>query len=111
MANLRAGISLAFVTEAITDTMDRVYQLVGKGFVNRLAQAVYVYSKRIALGRIVGPYMVDQFLARNHAVFMSHQVFEDTKSARLEIDLLAGAGDLHGIAIQLEVADANDTGA
>ena len=79
-------ISKVAAPEAISDAMHGMNQVVVEGFIDFFTQAVDVDSKRVALGWVVGPDVLDQFLTRDYPVSILHQVFEDLEGFRLQFD-------------------------
>ena len=55
---------------------------------------------------MVVPHMLEQHGAGDDLVGVLHQVFEQAELARLQHDLVAGAGDPVGQAVELEIGDA-----
>src|SRR5689334_21951242 len=56
--------------------------------------------------RVIAPDLVEQLLAADHQPLVAHQVLEQLELALREVDLTVGPGDLVGVRVQREVADA-----
>src|SRR5919204_3915820 len=56
--------------------------------------------------RVIAPHLVEQLLAGDHQPLVAHQVLEQLELALREVDLAIAAGDLVGVGIEHQVADA-----
>src|SRR5262249_43703179 len=98
---------LARSTDAKSHAADGMDERIGLAVVDLLAHAADVYVDNIRRRiEMQVPYVLQQHRARHNLALVAHQIFENLKLARQQLDLAAAAVGGAGDQVELEVADA-----
>src|SRR5262249_28137486 len=101
---------LARSTDAKSHAADRMDQRIGLLIVDLLAHTADIYVDDVG-GRIEMqvPYVLQQHGARHNLALVAHQIFENLKFARQQLDLAATAVGRARHQVKLEIADAQQS--